>query len=536
MNGVGKLLSLLVITLLGVGTLYAGNSCDYIIPRPQSITAMSGSFVISKESYYSSDSRLPTQAISYLQQHLRRAAGYKLKQAREKSKSSIRFLLNTKQIKRAEGYRLAISQSQVVIQARDKAGFFYAVVSLMQLMNSAIWSKSQKRKVWEIPTCIIMDYPHYEWRGMMLDSARNFFSVAYVKKFIDRMAQHKLNRFHWHLSDDEGWRIAIGRYPLLTKVGAKRGPGTKLPFSTFPAMRGAKNRVQSGHYTQGQIRDIVAFAKARSIEILPEIDMPAHAKALVVAYPSLLLDPKDKSSFRSVQKIANNAINPAKESSYSFIDGVFSELVKLFPFGYIHVGGDEVPKGSWSRSPAVKNLMKKNGFRNSQEVENYFFSRVDKIARKHHRKLVGWQELMNAQPKIRKSSVIMAWKSPKAYIKASKKGYKSILSPVQYLYFDQRYSKAKGEYGHTWSTPISTKKLYSYRPSSSRYIQGVQANLWSETLLNTNIADYLSWPRALALAEVAWTEPRHRKWSEFKQRAYGVGVERLEVQGVRHRR
>jgi len=268
---------------------------------------------VTKESQYSSDSKLASNAISYLQQHLKRAAGYTLRQASSKQRNSIRFHLSRAKVKRAEGYRVSISSDNILIEARDKAGFFYAVVSLMQLMDNSIWGNKYSQKVWKISACKIVDYPRYRWRGMMLDSARNFFSVAYVKKFIDRMAQHKLNRFHWHLSDDEGWRIAISRYPLLTKVGAKRGPGTKLPFSTFPAMRGAKNRVQSGYYTQSQIHDIVRYAKARSIEILPEIDMPAHAKALVVSYPSLLLDPTDKSSFRSVQKIANNVINPANE-------------------------------------------------------------------------------------------------------------------------------------------------------------------------------------------------------------------------------
>ena len=197
----------------------------------------------------------------------------------------------------------------------------------------------------------------------MLDSSRNFFSTTYVKKFIDRMAQHKLNRFHWHLTDDEGWRIEIKKYPLLTKVGATRGPGTKLPFSTYPAMRGSKKKRQSGYYTQKQIREIVAYAKARSVEILPEIDMPGHAKAAIVSYPKLLQDPKDKSNYRSVQKVSNNTVNPGMESTYVFIDNVITELSRLFPFGYIHLGGDEVPKGAWKKSPAVAKLMQKKRFK-----------------------------------------------------------------------------------------------------------------------------------------------------------------------------
>ena len=334
-------------------------------------------------------------------------------------------------------------------------------------MDPAIWAKGTKKSTWSIPVCDIEDYPRFKWRGLMLDSSRNSFSTTYVKKFIDRMAQHKLNRFHWHLTDDEGWRIEIKKYPLLTKVGATRGPGTKLPFSTYPAMRGSKKKRQSGYYTQKQIREIVAYAKARSVEILPEIDMPGHAKAAIVSYPKLLQDPKDKSSYRSVQKVSNNTVNPGMESTYVFIDNVITEVSRLFPFGYIHLGGDEVPKGAWKKSPAVVKLMQKKGLKNKKEVENYFFTRVDKILAKHHKKMIAWQEVLKGKNSFRKQNIFMAWKSPKAANKIVKRHRQAILAPVQYLYFDQQYTRSKREPGHTWSTPVSTEKVYSFKPSSS---------------------------------------------------------------------
>ena len=515
-------------------TLFAGQSSHVIIPKPQKLHTGKGYFVLNKATHYISDTRLSINAIIYLQDHLKKNAGYTLKKGKS-VKTRIQFHYSPKKIKHSEGYRLDISKNKISIEARDSAGFFYAVVSLMQSMDPAIWANSAKKSTWSIPACDIEDYPRFKWRGLMLDSSRNFFSTTYVKKFIDRMAQHKLNRFHWHLTDDEGWRIEIKKYPLLTKVGATRGPGTKLPFSTYPAMRGSKKKRQSGYYTQKEIREIVAYAKARSVEILPEIDMPGHAKAAIVSYPKLLQDPKDKSSYRSVQKVSNNTVNPGIESTYTFIDNVITEVSSLFPFGYIHLGGDEVPKGAWKKSPAVVKLMQKKGLRNKKEVENYFFTRVDKILAKHHKKMIAWQEVLKGKNSFRKQNIFMAWKSSKAANKIVKRHRQAILAPVQYLYFDQQYSRSKREPGHTWSTPVSTEKVYSFKPSSSSYIRGVEACLWSETLLNTNIADYLAWPRALALSEVAWTGQSKRKWSEFRKRASKHGLKRLKVQGVHYR-
>jgi len=518
--------------------LSAENSVNVIIPKPQKVHVGNGNFSLTKKSHYLSNTALSKNAINYLQDHLKTNAGYTLQKSNTSQNTQLHFSYNPGKIKRVEAYRLQIKKNKITIEARDKAGFFYAVVSLMQLMDPAIWRQSssrKKQKSWSIPSCTIEDYPRFKWRGMMLDSSRNFFSKAYVKKFIDRMAQHKLNRFHWHLTDDEGWRIEIKRYPLLTKIGAKRGPGTKLPFSTYPAMRGKKNRVQSGYYSQKDIREIVAYAKARSVEILPEIDIPGHAKAAIIAYPKLLQDPKDKSAYRSVQKVSNNAINPGVESTYLFLDNVMAEVSRLFPFGYIHLGGDEIPKGAWKRSPAVKKLMRKKGLKNSKEVQNYFFARLDKILAKHKRQMIGWQEVARSKAKLRKESVFMAWKSAKAARKIIKQHRPVIMAPVQYLYFDQQHKRTKKEPGHTWSSPVSTKKTYSFKPAVSSYVKGVQACLWSETLLNEKIADYLTWPRALALSELAWTEQKKRKWRDFHTRAFGKGIERLKMQGVHYR-
>jgi hexosaminidase len=223
------------------------------------------------------------------------------------------------------------------------------------------------------------------------------------------------------------------------------------------------------------------------------------------------------------------------QSTYVFLDNIIAEVAKLFPFGYIHVGGDEIPKGAWKKSPAVLKLMRDKKLKNSREVQNYFFSRVDKILKKHKRKIIAWQEVIKAKNRLRKSTTFMAWKSLRDAKKIIKKQRPLIITAVQHLYFDQQYKRDKREPGHTWSTPVSTKKVYSLKPLQSSYVRGIQACLWSETLLNENIADYLTWPRALALSEVAWTKQKNRSWKSFYNRAFTKGIERLKVQNIHYR-
>jgi len=535
MKYIRQLLRFLPLWLLLTGALFAETKYD-IIPKPQKLFPGKGVFLLDKNTAYQTDTPLSHSAVAYLQNHLEYNAGYGIQQKKHVAKNIICFRYARGKVKKAEAYILHISPAKIVIEAKDKAGFFYAVISLMQLMEPAIWQTAgTKHTRWHIPSCTIEDYPRYHWRGMMLDVSRNFFSKTYVKKFIDRMAQYKLNRFHWHLTDDEGWRIEIKQYPLLTRIGARRGPGTKLPFSTFPAMRGPKNRVQSGYYTQNDIREIVAYAKTRCIEILPEIDMPGHAKAAVIAYPALLQDPNDTSRYRSVQRVANNTIDPGLESTYRFMEHIIAEVSRLFPFGYIHLGGDEVPKGAWEHSPSVKKLMRRKGLKSKRAVANYFFSRMDSIAAQYGKKIVVWQEVLKGKPNLREDTIFMAWQNPKSGYRTIKQHRNTLMAPVQYLYFDQQYVRSKKEPGHTWSTPVSTRKTYSFNPGTSRYLKGVHACLWSETLLNKQIADYLAWPRTLALSEVAWTAQKHRNWHNFKRRMQGKGLERLQVQGIHYR-
>ena len=523
-------------------SLSAVTTSSGIIPAPHIFQQSKGNFILTDETYYTSDNRLDDDAINYLQEHLNQNAGFSLKKGSNDNNS---LIYKHNPLIQDEAYALQITPKTITIEAGTKSGFFYATVTLMQLLDPHIWNTianiTPLRK-WSLPACIIKDSPQFKWRGVMLDTSRNFFSKAYVKKFIDRMAQHKLNLFHWHLSDDEGWRIEIKKYPLLTQVGAKRGPGTKLPFSLYPAIRGPKDKVQEGYYTQEDVKEIVAYAAARSVDILPEIDVPAHAKAAVISYPGLLQDPADTSDYRSIQQVHNNTMDPGLESTYTFIDNVVQELTEIFPFSYIHLGGDEVPKHAWKGSPSVQRLMQREDLKNRDQVQAYFFSRLDKILHKHYRKLIGWQEIRRADSQLRKETIIMAWRGDNKGVRSVNKGQNVIFSPADFLYFDQQYVTSKEEYGHTWAGPTDTKEVYSYQPLhpsikaiNMQYVKGVHACLWSETALTEKIADYLMWPRTLAFSEVAWGSNKEKSWIHFKVFSLPKGLERLKAQNINFR-
>ncbi|MBU1641977.1 beta-N-acetylhexosaminidase [bacterium] len=535
-------ISLLLCIFFAQTSLSARSDINVIIPKPQKVESGIGEFILTDTTRYFSQTPLSRNALDYLQEHLQLNAGYKLSEAASPQENSLLFKYNGELGE--EAYRLQVAQTQITLEAKSGAGFFYAMMSLMQLMPPAIWSEERTDEAavsWPLPACTVEDYPRFRWRGMMLDSSRNFFSKTYVKKFIDRLAQNKINVFHWHLTDDEGWRIEIRQYPLLTAVGARRGPGTELPFSLYPAMRGPKDKLQEGYYTQDDIREIVAYAQKRSVSILPEIDVPGHAKAAVTAYPALLQDPGDKSRYTSVQKIGNNTIDAGLESSYVLLEEVIKEVAALFPFGYIHLGGDEIPKGAWHRSPSIAKLMKREGLSDTKEVQAYFFNRMDSILAKYGRKMVLWQEAGTDYNTLRDETVVMAWRGDG--IRAAVNRHKVIMSPAKYLYFDQQYIKKKEEPGHTWAGPTDTEKVYSYRPvpetvtpEVAAFVQGVHGCLWSETVLNEAIADYLAWPRTFALAEIGWSDRTRRDWKDFEKRAFGAGLQRLDSQKINYRK
>ncbi len=444
-----------------------------------------------------------------------------------------------------EGYRLIVTSSQVTISANKPAGLFYGIQSFLQLMPKEIESKKVVENIsWQAPVTQIMDFPRFGWRGMMLDVSRHFFTKEEVKQFIDEMARYKYNIMHWHLTDDEGWRIEIKSYPKLTQVGAwnVKREGT---FGNFIPPTDDEKRDYGGFYTQEDIKEVVAYAKERFVNILPEVDVPGHSLATIASYPELSCTPgAEKYRVRSGEKIMNwhyggftalvdNTLCPANEKVYNFLDKVFTEVAALFPFEYIHMGGDECAKNFWEKNPQVLALMKKEKLKDMHEVQSYFVKRVSKIINSKGKKLMGWDEILEGG--LPPSAAVMSWRGTQGGIDAAKLGHEVVMTPNQFLYIDFMQGDRLMEPPVYSSLRLS--KSYSYEPVppgvDAKLIKGGQGNLWTEQIYNERHRQYMTWPRGLAIAEVFWSPKEKRDWNSFVPRVENH-FERFDVAGIKY--
>ena len=406
----------------------------------------------------------------------------------------------------AEAYRLEVSPHRVTVSATTAAGLFYGAVTLWQLLPAGPAGG-------EIAAQTINDEPRYPWRGLMLDSSRHFQSPAFVRSMIDWMAWHKLNVLHWHLTDDQGWRLQIRRYPKLTAVGAWRIPAS-VPGSPSPKRYG-------GFYTQQQVRDIVAFAATRQVQIVPEIDMPGHAQAALAAYPELgAIDGHPSLPVSAKWGVHSHVFN-LEPGTFQFLKNVLDEVMQLFPSPYIHIGGDEAVKDEWNASAAVQARARQLGLRDADAVQNYFTQKVSAYVAAKSRRVVGWDEIL--QPGLAAEAVVMSWHGASAAHAAAIRGNDAVLAPDPQLYFDHRQSPLAGE--PPGRIPIiSLKSVYDFEPydamlseAQQRHILGLQADLWTEHMQTERRVDWAALPRAAALAEVGWS-PRPRSWPDFLKR------------------
>lgn len=447
-----------------------------------------------------------------------------------------------------EGYRLESGPSGVRIAAAAPAGLFYGAQTLRQLLPPQAFSATPAQGVkWTVPAVSIEDKPRFAWRGFMLDDARQFFGVDYVKHLLDNMAAHKLNRFHWHLTDDEGWRIEIKSLPKLTEIGAWRGTECALPD-----VRDEKHKRFGGFYTQDQIREIVAYAKARHIEIMPEIDLPGHARAIVTAYPETL--PTVVGGGVSAQGFKANVISPVRPEALAIVDKIYAEVAALFPFEYIHVGGDEVNHAVWKDCPQIKAHMEANGLRNLHEAQVHFTKRLEGVVAKHGKKLFGWNEVMD--DKLDKGTGIMSWTGTGPGYHAVRKGYPVVMAPGPHAYLDMGYGGASGEPPtHWWAGDVTNARVYAFdplgdggnlKPEEKARILGVHGALWCEFVrpwkgdyvefkTYGEAADYRVWPRLVALSEVAWTPQKKRAYDDFCSRLDASHYRRLAASGTHFR-
>lgn len=542
---------LLLVTCCMLSTAFSQDKTTIaIIPAPVSLTPGQGRFVLPSTIGIEAV-RQPalSQTLVNLQQQLSTATGYNVILAKPGTTATIRLRVNNTPDAALgdEGYDLSVAGTGVTIKANKAAGLFYGIQTLLQLLPKEIDSRTAVKGIaWTIPFVTIRDNPRFAWRGLMLDVSRHFFTVQEVKDFIDQMVKYKYNLLHFHLTDDEGWRVEIKSLPKLTEVGAwnVRRVGR---FGTFSTPSPDEPRNNGGFYTQNDIKDLVAYAKDRFVDILPEVDMPGHSMAAIVSYPELSCTPgADQYRVISGEKFMNwypggfsalvdNTLCPANEKVYPFIDKVMTELAALFPFGYIHVGGDECAKNFWEQSDAIKQLMKKEGLKNMQEVQSYFEKRVEKIVESKGKKVIGWDEILEGG--LAPNAAVMSWRGIKGGIEAAKLGHKVVMSPTTFAYLDYMQGDAIIEPPVYATLRLNT--AYSFEPVPDgvdpSLILGGQANLWTEQVYNTRHLQYMIWPRSLAIAECLWSPKEKKNWNDFVRRTEAT-FQRMDIRQVKYAR
>lgn len=502
-----------------------------IIPEPVSMVKKGGHYVLPDEVVVS----IPNgEKVNYLrslvEEKLTIAPGKKVKFINSDKNANIVLVLNSTVNNQIgdEGYSLNVTNDKIAIHANTSSGLIYGLQTLFQLLPPQIESDKKEDNVsWQVPLLEIIDYPRVGWRGLMLDVSRHFFTVEEVKKYIDNMVKYKFNMFHWHLTDDEGWRIEIKSLPKLTEVGAWRTEqigwfgGFEQPDSTAPKNYG-------GFYTHDEIRDVVNYALERNIQIVPEIDVPGHSSAVLAAYPELACFPESGDHFVRTgatfldwntggrpEAIYENTLNPADEKVYEFMDKVITEVAALFPFEYIHTGGDEAPYTFWEKSSDVKDLMNRENLNNMAEVQSYFGKRVEQIILSKNKKMMGWDEILEGG--ITPTTGLMSWRGVDYGIEASNSGHMVVMSPTNYVYIDYMQGDIATE-PRVYAS-LRLNQTYKFDPipegANEDYILGGQANLWTEQVYNIRQAEYMTWPRGFAVAESLWSPKANKDWDNF---------------------
>ena len=495
-----------------------------IIPEPVSLTWGKGTFTVRAATRITTFNSSPelTRIADYLNEKLLSTYGLKLPVV-DNAENGISLSVDQKLIQSIgkEGYLLDVTSNNIRISAGSAAGIFYGVQTLLQLLPV-----KQKATELVVPCVSLKDYPRFPWRGMMLDVSRHFFPKEYIKKYIDQIAAYKFNRFHWHLTDDNGWRVEIKSYPKLTSVGAWRVPRVGT-FNTNDPPKPGEKATDGGFYTQDDIREIVQYARERFVEILPEIDVPGHSMAAIAAYPELCVtrDTTVKvnpgtafSTWHGNGKFTmhiDNTLNPADENVYKFLDKVFTEVAGLFPFEYIHIGGDECYKGYWERDAAVKAFMMKNKIKDGEALQGYFTKRVAEIVASKKKRVIGWDEILETP--IPAGVDVMSWRGTKGGIEAAHQKRKVVMTPSPAYYLDLMQGDPAVEAPVYSSARLKLTYDHEVIPSGvdSTFILGGQGNLWTEQIPTTAQVEYMTYPRAFALAESFWSPQNKKDWSSF---------------------
>ncbi|WP_298354823.1 glycoside hydrolase family 20 protein [Runella sp.] len=420
----------------------------------------------------------------------------------------------------SEGYKLLVSADRVILETATPQGAFYGMQTIFQLLPTAVFSPTPVENItWAMPVCQIQDKPRFVHRGLMLDVGRYFMPVSFIKKYIDLLAVHKMNVLHWHLTDDQGWRIEIKKYPKLTQIGSKRKETLVGQYSeNYPQKFDGKEI--GGFYTQAEIKDIVKYAQAKYVTIIPEIEMPGHASAALAAYPELGCEPTKKYEVATKWGVMTDVFCPT-EQTFTFLQDVLTEVIPLFPGKYIHIGGDECPKDAWQKSAFCQELIKKLNLKDEHELQSYFIKRIEKFVNSKGRAIIGWDEILEGG--VAPNATVMSWRGIKGGIEAAKQKHNVIMTPNTYYYLDYyQANPAKEPLAIGGYLPI--EKVYEYDPSAEfspeeqKYILGVQGNVWTEYMPTPQQVEYMTFPRATAIAEVAWVPSGGKNFEDFATR------------------
>ncbi len=492
-----------------------------IIPQPETMTLSAGNFTVKKRTVICYNSKELLPLANFLNSKISGALGFKLKTATS-SRNGINLNLRKEWDESLgdEGYKLTVLYNNIVVEANSANGIFYGIQTLLQMLPPQIKSKTIQPNIkWNIPCAEITDKPRFAWRGLMLDVSRHFFTKEEVKAYIDQLAEYKMNVFHWHLTDDQGWRIEIKSLPKLTEKGAWRARRVGDWWSREPRRKG-EPVTYGGFYTHNDIKEVVQYAKERFVEIVPEIDVPGHSMATIVAYPEISCTHtvKDINVGNKFYTIDENSLCVGNDTTFEYLDKIFTEIAELFPSKYIHIGGDECYKGFWKKCPKCKKRMHDEHLKNTKELQSYFVKRLEKILQSKNKKLIGWDEILEGG--LAPDATVMSWRGMKNGIKAAKAGHNVIMTPTSNCYLDLYQGEPSVE-PQTYSM-CRLSNSYNFEPVpegvDKKLILGGQGNLWSEAVPNFWHAQYMTWPRGWALAEVFWSTKENKNWDDFIHR------------------
>ena len=528
-----KTITTILLALTAAVTVLGARTYSCIVPRPLSIEPGEGQLLLEKGTALYASPGLDFET-AFLRERLGSVLAFDIPVVKTPSEGGISLVLTEGY--GPEAYSLRVDADGVRIEASAPAGIFYGVQTLLQMLPPAVYGDTSL----ELTRCAldavtIDDSPRYGYRGTMLDVSRTFYDTDHVLRLIDWMAAHKLNRFHWHLADDNGWRIEIRKYPELTEKGAWRGDA-----EVSPAAYGQGHGRYGGYYTQKEIRQVVKYAADRHIEIIPEIDLPGHSRSLVGVFPEMAC-PVDV-PYISANGETDNVLCVAREENYRMLRDIFKEIAALFPSEYIHIGGDEVDHTPWNNCPHCQALAREQGLEGPQEIHSHFVYRLEDIIHGLGKKMAGWDEIVISDARYDTSSMVYAWRSVRSGRMSVDKGYRTVVQIGEYCYLDMKQSRA--ERGHSWAGIVPLSKTYSLEPdeilvgapADSALIVGVQAGLWGELLAwPPRLMEYQLFPRLCALAEVGWSSRDSRDFADFERRLYGEHFSRLYNMGIAFR-